>query len=92
MELFKISFIAYMFVTLGRKGLIFYPYQWLISHLPGWLRDPLGGCFMCFTGQVCFWYFIITKRFDFFELVFFTFAGIGISLIYDKIFRWLYDT
>jgi hypothetical protein len=80
-----------MFTALGEKGMIFEFYQAWISKLPDWLSWPLGKCFKCFTGQVCFWYFIFTKPFDFFELCFFVSAGIFASVIYYKLYNWLHD-
>ena len=89
-EIFQISLIAYMFCALGQnKGMIFYWYQQLICKLPDWLCKPLGGCFLCFTGQVCLWYFIFTKPFNIIELLFFVSAGIFASAIYNKIYCWL---
>ena len=88
-EIFKISLIAYMFCALGEKGKIFHFYRREICRLPEWLCRPLGGCYMCFTGQVCLWYFIITKSFDIIELLFFCSAGIMMSMIYDKLYQWL---
>jgi len=88
-EIIKISLIAFMFCALGEEGKLFYFYQKLIFRLPLFLYKPLGGCFMCFTGQACFWYFIITKQFDIIELLFFCSAGILMSMIYNKFYQWL---
>lgn len=82
-EILKISLIAYMFVALGEKGKIFHFYRRLICRLPEWLCRPLGGCSICFTGQICLWYFIITKPFNIVELLFFVSAGIFASMIYN---------
>jgi len=97
-EIFKISLIAFMFCALGKdEGMIFNWYQKLIKRLPQWISFPLGGCYKCFTGQVCFWYFCFTKdALDYgtftkatIELLFFVSAGIFASAIYNKIFNWL---
>ena len=88
-EILKISLITYMFCAMGRDGLIFTPYQRLISKLPDWLSWPLGKCFKCFTGQVMFWWFLFTHKFDVIELLFFVSAGILISMIWDKLYRFL---
>jgi hypothetical protein len=78
-----------MFCALGSKGMIFEWYQNLLDKLPDWLCKPLGGCYKCFTGQVCLWYFLFTKPFDIIELLFFVCAGIFASMIYNKIYCWL---
>ena len=97
-EIFKISLIAYMFCALGQdEGMIFHWYQKLIKRLPKWLGWPLGGCYKCFTGQVCFWYFCFSKdALDYgtfaratIELLFFVAAGIFCSMIYNKIYCFL---
>jgi len=89
-EIAKISLIAFMFCALGQeKGDIFHWYQKLLRRLPDFLRKPLGGCYMCFTGQICFWYFVITKPFKILELLFFVSAGIMIAMIYNKIYCYL---
>jgi hypothetical protein len=88
-EIFKISLIAYMFCTLGQKRMIFYFYQKQIHRLPDWLCKPLGGCYKCFTGQVCLWYFIFTKPFNIVEFLFFVSAGIFSAMIYNKIYYYL---
>jgi hypothetical protein len=93
-EIFKISLIAYMFCALGQKKMIFHWYQRLIKRLPDWLSFPLGRCYKCFTGQVCFWYFIFTKSWsgtnnDFIELAFFVSVGIFCAVIYNRIYCWL---
>jgi hypothetical protein len=88
-EILKISLIAYMFCALGRNGLIFTPYQKLIAKLPDWLSWPLGKCFKCFTGQVMLWVFIFTHKFDLVELLFFISAGIMVSMVWDKLYRFL---
>jgi len=88
-EILQISLIAYIFTALGEEGKIFYWYQSLICKLPWYLCKPLGGCYMCFTGQVCLWYFIFTKPFNIIELLFFVSAGILASMIYNKLYLWL---
>ena len=90
-ELIKLSLISYMFVALGRDGFIFSSYRRLLHRFPEWLANPLGGCFMCFTGQVCLWYYIFTKPFNIIELLFYPSAGIMLSLVWDRLFHFLYD-
>ncbi len=88
-EILKISLIAYMFCAMGQNGLIFTPYQKLISKLPDWLSWPLGKCFKCFSGQCALWYFIITQKFNVIELLFFISAVIIASMVWDKLYRFL---
>lgn len=79
-----------MFCALGQEEqMIFNWYQKLIKKLPEWINFPLGGCYKCFTGQVCLWYFIIKKPFNIIELLFFVSAGILSAMIYNKIYCWL---
>jgi len=89
-DIIKISLIAFMFCTLGDEGMIFNRYQKLIEKLPEWLFFPLGGCYLCFTGQLCFWYFLITNFHDYvlIDHLFFVSAGIFLSAIYHKIYYW----
>jgi len=88
-EILKISLIAFMFSALGEEGKIFHFYRKLICRLPEWLCRPLGGCFICFTGQACLWYFIFTKPFNIVELLFFVSAGILASMVWNKLYQWL---
>ena len=90
MELLKISLIAFMFSAIVQKRRsIFTWYRFLIEKLPWWLARPLGMCYMCVTGQVCLWYYLFTKRFDALEFMFFVTAGIGLSMVYNKIYCYL---
>ena len=90
-DIFKISLIAFMFCALGDEGMIFNRYQKLIEKLPEWLFFPLGGCYLCFTGQVCFWYFLVNNFTDyiFIDHLFFTSAGIFLSAIYHRIYYFM---
>ena len=89
-EILKISLIAFMFCALGRdEDDIFYWYREMIKKLPVFLYKPLGGCYGCFTGQVCLWYFIFSKPFNIIELLFFISAGIMSAMIYNKIYCWV---
>lgn len=89
-EILKISLIAFMFSALTQEehSLLSW-YGKLLDRLPWWLCKPLGGCYRCFAGQVCLWYFIFTKPFDLFELGFFVSAGILASMIYNEIYCYL---
>jgi hypothetical protein len=89
-EILKISLIAFMFSALiQQRQSVFTFYRKLIKRLPWYLYKPLGGCYICFTGQFCLWYFIFTKPLDIFELLFFCSAGILTSMIYHKIYCYL---
>jgi hypothetical protein len=91
LEILQISLITTVFVQLMEPGMIFAFYGRLISRLPIWLYNPLGGCVKCFTGQVAFWFYVI-KYFDsynFFDHLFFVSAAIFLSLIYDKLWQTL---
>jgi hypothetical protein len=90
-EILQISLIAFMLIALGKEGMIFNFYQRMICQLPDWLCKPLGGCYLCFTGQVMFWFYLF-KYFEDYNLIdhlFFVSAGIFASAIYNKIFNWL---
>jgi len=89
-DVLKISLIAFMFCALGQdEGMIFNWYQKLIVKLPDWLCRPLGGCYKCFVGQVCLWYFVFVKPFNIVELLFFISAGILSAMVYNKIYCYL---
>jgi len=86
-EILKISLICYIFYALGEEGKIFHWYRKLVCRLPEWLCRPLGGCYICLTGQVCLWYGIFTKPFDIVELLFFCSAGIFASMVWNYIYE-----
>jgi len=95
-EIAKISLIAFMFSALTQeKHSLFSWYGALLERLPWWLCKPLGGCYMCFTGQVCLWFYLITRliwyEYDFLEHLFFVSAGIMFAMVYHKIYCWLRD-
>jgi hypothetical protein len=83
----KLALITTVFVRLTEPEMVFEWYGKLISKLPRWLYYPLGGCTKCFTGQVCFWTYLITyfHSYNFIDHLFFASFGIILSLIYDKI-------
>lgn len=88
MEIFKISLIAFIFTEMIKDKMIFSFYQIWLAKLPEWLAFPLGLCYMCFTGQVCLWYYLIFhfKEYNFIEHLFFISAGIMLSTVYKIIF------
>jgi len=89
-EILKISLIAFMISALIQdEHTCLSWYRKLIERLPWWLCKPLGGCYRCFTGQICLWYFVFTKPFRLFELGFFIAAGIMTAMVYNKIYCYL---
>ena len=91
LEILKISLIAFMFVAISKQEQsIFSWYQKLIEPLPWYISEPIGGCYMCFTGQVCFWYYLLTQPFSVINLLFFASAGIMLSMVYNRIYNYLY--
>lgn len=89
-EIVKLTTISYVFTILIKDGHIFQFYGRMIKKLPWWLRNPLGGCFTCLTGEVLLWYYIFTQPFNIIEMLFWPSAGIMISYVLDKIYRWWY--
>ena len=94
LEIAGIALIAFMFVYLGKPGMMFSWYQRLIDRLPwDWLWKPLGGCLKCFTGQCLFWYYIFfVDGYNFFEHMFYVSFGILCSMVYDKLTDFLDGT
>jgi len=89
-EILKISLIGFMFSALTQdEHTLFSWYGKLIERLPWYLCKPLGGCYRCFTGQLCLWYYLILKPFNLIEWLFFVSAGIMTSMIYNKIYCYL---
>jgi hypothetical protein len=94
-DILKITLITVIIATLIREKKT--PLSWygkLIKRLPWYLKKPIGGCYLCFTGEVCLWTYIFTKPFNlsyqyFFELLFFVSAGIFMSAVYNKIYCFL---
>ena len=82
-----------MFTILGEEGRIFRFYQRFIERFNVWIRFPLGGCFMCFTGQVCLWYYLITywHEYNLIDHLFFCSAGIAASFVYNKIYELVWE-
>ena len=85
----KISLIAYVFCACGEPENIFAFYQRAINRLPLYLSKPLGGCFKCFTGQICFWVYLINyfNSYNIIDHLFFTSLGISLSLIYNYLWN-----
>ena len=88
LEILKISVVAYVIFVLMSPGMIFHFYAKLIDKIKwDWLYKPLGGCLMCFSGQIATWYYLIThfREYNFFDHVVFISAVILIVMIFDKL-------
>jgi hypothetical protein len=88
LEILKISVVAYVIFILMSPGMIFSFYARLIDRIKwDWLYKPLGGCLMCFSGQIACWYYLFThlKGYNFFDHVVFISAVILIVMIFDKL-------
>ena len=87
----KISLITFMFSALSQQERsVLSWYGRLINKLPWYLSRPIGGCYMCLTGQVCLWYYVIMVRpFHVIEFGFFVAFGIMCSMVYNKLYCWL---
>ena len=87
----KISLITFMFSAMTQRDhSILSWYGKLIDRLPWYISRPLGGCYMCLTGQVCVWYYVITVRpFHVMDFMFFVSFGILCSMCYNKLYCWL---
>jgi hypothetical protein len=90
-DLIKISLIAFMFSALSqRERSILSWYGKAIDRLPWYISRPIGGCYMCITGQACLWYYVIAVRpFYVIDLAFFVSGGILLSMCYNKLYCWL---
>ena len=88
LEILKISVVAYVIFILMSPGMIFSFYARLIDRIKwDWLYKPLGGCLMCFSGQIAFWYYLFThlRSYNFFDHIVFVSAVILIVMIFDKL-------
>jgi putative flippase GtrA len=88
-DILKISIICSAFYQLGQTGHIFNWYQRLIENLPEWLMKPLGGCGVCFSGQVLFHYYWIThlQNYNIIDQLFYPAAGIFLATILNYIYE-----
>ena len=88
LEILKIGVIAYIAFVLMSPGMILHFYARLIDKIPwDWLYKPLGGCLMCFAGQVSLWYYLIKyfRSYNLFDHMFFVAGAIMVVMILDKI-------
>ena len=70
---FQLSVVAWVFNYLLEPEMIFGWYGRIINRLPDWLFKPLGGCNICFGGQLAFWnsWWIVD---NYLQVVLFTFV------------------
>lgn len=93
-EILKISLILYMVDTLiQEEHTLLSWYGKLIERFPWYFKKPLGGCYMCFTGQMCFWYYLLNRialhQYDGLDHLFYVFASVLMSMVYNKIYCYL---
>lgn len=89
-EIIQISLIGFMFSALAQDDhTLLSWYGKLINRMPWYICKPLGGCYRCFVGQLCFWYLLIGKHEHSFQILFLTSFGIMVSMIYNKIYCYL---
>ena len=86
-EILKLSVVCWVVVFLMSPGMIFNFYWKLIDRLPDNWYKPLGGCLMCFTGQVATWYYLIAHfhNYSLFDHIVFVCSSIFFVMLIDKI-------
>ena len=89
-EIIHISIICYVFYILGEEGMIFNAYQKQIEKLPLWLYKPLGGCYLCFAGQVLTHYYWTTHlhNYKIVDQLFYPSAGILIVILLNYLYEY----
>ena len=75
--------IGYVFSRVLLEDMLI-PYHRLIARLPDWLYKPLGGCGMCFTGQLTLWGMLPFFRTDYKSIILY-FGIVAINIIIVKI-------
>ena len=88
LEILKLGIIAYVIFILMSPGMIFSFYARLIDRIKWeWLYKPLGGCLLCFAGQIGFWTYLIknVREYNFFDHIFFISGIILTVMIFDKL-------
>lgn len=85
-----VGIVAYVFVILTSPGMIFYFWYKWIDHLPDWAFKPLGGCNMCFGGQLALWYYLIKyfHSYNFLHHILFICGTILTVMILDKLINY----
>jgi hypothetical protein len=81
--------LSFVFVEiLTEPNEIFYFYYNLIRKLPEWLFKPLGGCLLCFTGQLTFWSYIFIFGYELtYKLIFTHLSVVAIAILINYIFK-----
>jgi len=82
-----LSMAAIVVNTLLEPFMILNWYSNLIDRLPEWLSFPLGRCEKCLSGQLAFWYYLISdfNEYNIFVHILFTTTTIFITLILTKL-------
>jgi len=73
-EAILLAVAAWVYTTiLLQEGMILGWLGKLISRLPDWLCEPLGGCEYCVAGQMALWYYLYKhwNGYDFIEHILF---------------------
>lgn len=89
-ESFIIGVVGIVFTdVLMLPGMILDWYARLIEYFPDWLKNPLGGCVFCFTGQLALWMYLIMHfhSYDFLNHVSTVMLSIFVTLIYTNIWK-----
>ena len=88
LEIIQIGIIAYVVFILMSEDMVLHFYARLIDKIPwDWLYKPLGGCLMCFAGQISLWYYLIKyfRSYNLFDHMFFVAGAILVVMILDKL-------
>jgi len=81
--------LSFVFVEiLTEPNEIFYSYYNAIRKLPEWLFKPLGGCLLCFTGQVTFWSYIFIFDYELtYKFIFIHLSVVAIAIFINYILQ-----
>ena len=93
-EVVAIGIVAYVFVILTSPGMIFHFYFKLINRIPwDFLFKPLGGCNICFAGQLSFWFYLVRyfHSYNVFEHIVFVSSAILVVMILDKLIDYEFE-
>jgi len=83
---FCISLSAWVFVNLLQdEGMLFEWYGKLLEKLPAWLSHLLGKCDLCLAGQLGFWGYFLTGKYEIIEHLFFVIFSIFFVKIIDRL-------
>ena len=87
LDILFVPVFCYAFYICTNPEMIFGWYARLIDKLPTFLWKPLGGCLICFTGQVSLWYYLVRfwHNYNFLNHLFFITGSIVIVMIIDKL-------